>query len=237
MKVIVTGDSHTADLFLGQKLLEEESPAPLAADVVIRPLGGGHILPTPFFVDRGDHAEITAPQFRPQFARLPLDGVENHGTIYGICAPLHTARVWRHADWRRFAPIGRAANETPISPGMLRRVILNDQKYVLALIDVFVRSGTRAFAIEAPRPFRHHPALKILRPDVVLTVDRSYRDIMRAELDDRSIPIVSIPAKCLDEDGFTLEEYGRRHDPHHGNERFGRVMMLEVNKFLATMPG
>jgi hypothetical protein len=232
MKVVITGESHTAALFMGQKQLEKEGHKGAAANIVVRPLGGGHLLREPFFIDRGDHAEIVTPQFRARFERLPLDGAENQDTIYGLCAPLHTARVWRDLDWSRFAPLGHAKAETPISKSMLRDVILEDQKYILAFIDIFVRTGVHIFAIEAPRPFRHHQALKHVREDVALAVDAAYREILRAELSARSVPVVSVPQKCLDVRGFTLEQYGRAADPHHGNMKFGRLMMLEIEAFL-----
>jgi hypothetical protein len=232
MKVVITGESHTAALFMGQKQLEKEGHRGAAANVVVRPLGGGHLLREPFFIDRGDHAEIVTPQFRTRFERLPLDGVENRDTIYGLCAPLHTARIWRDLDWGRFAPLAHAQGETPISRSMLREVILEDQKYILAFIDIFVRSGARIFAIEAPRPFRHHQAIKHVREDVVLAVDAAYREIVRAELSARSVPVVSLPQKCIDGRGFTFEQYGRAADPHHGNMKFGRLMMLEIEEFL-----
>lgn len=232
MNVLITGDSHTAALFMGQKQLEKERHTPAPANITIRPLGGGHLLREPFFTDQGDHAEIVLPQLRKQFERLPLAGDANEDLIYGICAPLHTARVWRDLDWRRFAPIGLATDETPISIGMLRRIILDDQKQILAFIDVLARNGAAVFAIEAPRPFRHHPVLKYVRQDVVLAIDSFYRELMRSELRKRSVPIVTVPAACLDPRGFTLEQFGRTTDPHHGNMKFGRLMMLEIEKFV-----
>jgi hypothetical protein len=236
MKVLITGESHTAALYWGQKQIEKENNWAPSVDIIIRPLGGGHILPTQFFIDRGDHAEITVPQYRRQFRRLPLDDGENANTMYGLCAPLHTARVWRHHDWRLFAPVGVRQQEAPISSGMLRRVILDDQKYVLELIDVFVRTGKRVFAIEAPHPFRHHHALKTVRRDLILYVNRTYREIIRSELANRSVPIVSVPAQCLDGVGFMREEYGRKDDSQHGNAKFGRLMMKEISAFLEHFP-
>ncbi len=118
---------------------------------------------------------------------------------------------------------------------MLRRVILDDQQYILDLIDIFVRTKTEVFVIEAPRPFRHHPALKQIRPAVALAVDRAYRAVMRAEFAARSVPVVSAPAATIDDKGFTREEYGRPNDPHHGNMQFGRLMMLEIDKFVSGL--
>lgn len=232
MKVVITGESHTAALFMGQKQLEKEGHKS-AVDIAVRPLGGGHLLREPFFADKGDYAEIVMPQFRTRFERLPLGGADHQDTIYGLCAPLHTARVWRDLDWGRFAPIGHVKNETPISKAMLRDIILEDQRHILAFLDIFVRAGVGVFAIEAPRPFRHHQALKRIREDVVLAVDAAYREIIRAELSARSVPVVSAPTICLDARGFTLEQYGRAADPHHGNMKFGRLMMLEIEKFAA----
>jgi hypothetical protein len=40
--------------------------------------------------------------------------------------------------------------------------------------------------------------------------------------------VVDVPGRCLDAEGFTLNEFGRPADPHHGNEAYGAIMMGEI---------
>ena len=104
MTVIITGDSHTGALEKGRQLLADRGDWPELVDMTIKPLGGGHIFPTPFFIDRGDHAEISDLQFRKRFKRLPLSGSANSDVIYGLAGPLHTARLRRRRAWSEFVP-------------------------------------------------------------------------------------------------------------------------------------
>lgn len=237
MRAMITGDSHTAALHRGHAALLDEGrwPAGLALD--IRPLGGGHLTRAPFFSDRGDHAEITTAEYRRRFDRLPLasDGPD---VVYGLSAPLHSVRVWRHPAWRRFSPAGLAPGSaapgesaTPVSSGLLRRVILDDQRHVLALIAILLRGGRQTFVVEAPRPFRHHPALDETSPDLVAHIDAIYRRTIRRELDAMGVPVVSVPEDCLDR-GFMRDDYAQPGDPHHGNAAYGRLMMERVAAFL-----
>ena len=234
MKVLIIGDSHAAILQKGKDLMAVEDGCHAHIDITINPLGNGRLLATPFFVDRGDHAEIVNPTYRRRFARLPL--VEEAGTsiVYGFSGPLHSSRVWRHPDWSRFAPAAVADEEAPVSAALIRRIVLDDQKYVLGLLDILMRAGKRTFVIEPPLPFRHHRALKDIRPEVLIHTDGEYRTIVRQELSKRSIPVVSVPAECIGADGFMLDSFKaeRDNDQHHGNTQFGRLMMKAIVKFL-----
>ena len=232
MSVLIIGDSHAGALQRGKELMEAEGRWPTHMNITIRPLGTGSRLRNPFFVDRGDHAEIVNPYYRKLFKRLPV--VEETGTsiVYGICAPLHSGRVIRQPDWSRFAPTAVADREAPVSTAMVRRVVLDDQKYVMGLLDILLRAGKKVFVIESPSLFRHHPVLKKTRPEVVMRVDREYRAIIRQELAKRSIPEVSVPSKCFDANGFMLDSFRREKDPHHGNIQFGELMIGEIIKFL-----
>ena len=237
-EVLIFGDSHTAALRHGQLAIEADGQWPADLSLTVRPLGGGHLACQPFFVDRGDHAEITLPEYRRQFERLPRrDDPPN--AVYGVSAPLHTVRVWRHPDWQTFAPIAARvapdeAPTTPASSGMVRHLALDDQSHMLALVALLRRLGRRVFAIEAPYPFRHHPALQRTPAAVALRVDRLYRDAVGIELKRLGIPVVAVPEQCRDEDGFTRAEFRLDGDPHHGNGRYGAIMMGAVLAHLAA---
>ncbi len=229
MDVLITGDSHTAALRRGQLALEADGLWPAGIDATIAPLGGGHIATEPFFVDRGDHAELSSPEYRRRFKRLPRPE-DGPGTVYGLSAPLHSARLWRHPAWQSFVPAGAgpgragSGGATPVSSGMVRRLAVGDQRHGLGLLALLKRLGHRVFAIEPPPPFRHHRALNRTAAEVAIRINRLYRDAILAELARLDVPVVAVPAACLD-NGFTRPEYGTDGDPHHGNARYGRVMM------------
>lgn len=235
MKLFIIGDSHTGALERGRKDLETRGELPLHIDITIRALGTGFFFTTPFFTDRGDYAEVVEPSYRKAFERLPLPEEGNIEVVYGLCGPLHSARIWRHRDWRTFAPVALAKGEAPVSAAMTRRIVIDDVKYILSLIDIFKRLGKHVFVIEPPRPFRHHPALTLgTRPEVVIRVDMEYREIVRHELANRSISIISVPPLCIDTDGFMLSSFkhGNSNDHHHANYEFGEIMLKAIFRYL-----
>ena len=228
--ILLTGDSHTAALRLGQVAIESEGRWPEKVRLSIRPLGGGHLTCEPFFIDRGDYAEITTAAYKRQMQRLPMDG-DPEGTIYGVSAPLHSVRLWRHPAWQSFAPAAMAVPGTPVSSGMIQRLVLEDQRHVLDLLTLLRRLGRQVFVVEAPYPFLHHPAMRKTSRDLVRFVDGLYRKIIRRELARLAVSIVAVPNRCV-EDGFMLEDYAQLGDHHHGNQRYGQMMMDEVLTFL-----
>lgn len=225
MKILVTGDSHTGPLQRGIELLKREKAACLAsAELVVRPLGGGHLLPTPFFKTKAGRIEITQPEFRTRMERYPPPDVADVD-FHAISAPLHTARVFRHEQWRDHALAGEGAG-IPVSDALLRRLVDDDQRYVMAFLQALVELGLRPFAIEGPRPFRHHPTVAVVGAEKVMRIDRFYRERMRGWLDAQGIPHVDVPADLVDADGFMRDEMAKDvSDAHHGNERFGARMV------------
>lgn len=234
MKVLITGDSHTGPLKSGQNLLISKGEWPQRIDLTIRPLGNAKFFPTPFFVDKGDYAEIRNLTYRKQLERLPLLEIANSDTIYGLSGPLHTSRVLRNSAWSNFVPSQFALNEAPVSNALLHQTILDDCQYLLKLIDIIVRARKKLFVIEPPRPFKHNKSLKVIRPEVFSYVDGYYRDFIKQELKLRNIPIISVSPDCYDESGFMLECYRspKEHDMHHGNAQFGELMMKKILDFL-----
>lgn len=102
--MLITGDSHTGQLQKGKLLLQGINAWLQGVDLSIRSLGNGKIYPTPFFIDRGEFAEICDLSYRKQFKQLPLVETDGEPMNYGITVVLHTARIWRHPDWVKFTP-------------------------------------------------------------------------------------------------------------------------------------
>ena len=72
-----------------------------------------------------------------------------------------------------------------------------------------------------------------LRPEVVLAVDRRYRDHVRRWLAAEDIPVIAVPEQSVGADGFTTPEYANANpqDPHHGSLAFSAEMLRRILAF------
>jgi len=232
MRVLISGDSHTAALKLGlDQLLQNGMDAMQGCQIDIKPLGRGASLSQPFFKDQGSYAEITKETNARQAKRLPMPA-EDGGQydFYALCGPLNTIRTWRTKEyWADFAPSCSGESGRPVSSGLLRHVVIEEQKYLMALVDLLIRVGCKVLVIETPKPYRHNPAV-ILKPKIVRYVDHFYRETMKGWLATKNVPIIAIPDDCFDPDGFMQERF--RHpnheDSHHANAEFGEVMLQQT---------
>lgn len=234
MKVLITGESHIGAIAKGLDLLRERGEIPPEYDIFIKPLGGGHLLPTPFFVDEGTHARLTEPTYIANFQTLPPKSQQHDW--YGFCAPLHTARVYRHEDWKQYSTLAMPPATIPLSASAFRRVVLDDQKYVLQLLDLLLRNKKKVFAIEAPYPFQRHYHVANIGAEKLLRINSDFRAIMLAELQHRHIPVIRVPAECIGADGFMLDAFhcGTPDDQHHASAEFGAKMMRQIIELTAA---
>ena len=235
-KVLITGDSHVGPLNRGIQKLAEQNAVPDTLDITIRPLGAGALMKTPFFVEEDGVARMLPAEYKTNMLRLPTQG---EYTVYGFSGNFHTTRILRDVNWSNIAPIAVAKDEQPVSTAFLNELFHEDQKYMLALLDVMLKSQVTVFVVEAPRAFRHQRIFERARKEVLFYIDQEYRKYIRRELEKRGIQVIAVPPGCLDEEGFMLDCY--RHpderDQHHGNAEFGEVMMREVTAFLEkTVP-
>ncbi|MDV6344915.1 hypothetical protein [Nitrosomonas sp. Is37] len=228
MKVLITGDSHLGTLLQGQR--RQLGPQSFLADVTIKPLGNGRIIPTPFFKDQGKFAEIIDPEYKQHFDRLPP--VAEKYDFIGFSAPLHTVRVWR-MNWCKHSPWSMGGNDNLVSDKLLLRIIEDDVKYALKLLDIIGRT-TRTFVIEPPWPFHHHYAVLMNGEEKVKYIHNSYRNYVINELSRKSIPVIEIDSSWVDAKGFMNPRFRRvdKKDQHHGNAEFGRLMMEKIYRFL-----
>jgi len=230
---MITGDSHCGALKHGHTTLVREGQA-LQAEIDVRFLGGGHLLPTYFFEDRGDHAEITEPEYRAQCTRLPPAGEPLD--FLGLSGPLHTVRLW-YKDWSAHTPwaVPAGPGKPPLhllSDALVAEIIDDDTREMLRLLEVLQRS-VKVFVVEPPRPFRHHPGLKRHGAERLMALHTRYRAQMVAKLGALGVPIVGIDPDWVDADGYMRPEFRstRENDPHHGNLEFGRQMILRIDEF------
>ncbi|TSA41282.1 MAG: hypothetical protein D4R63_03695 [Methylococcaceae bacterium] len=239
MKVLITGDSHTGILKTALDSMHHHALLPDTIDFSIRPLMGGDRLSQPFFIDQGTHALISSDYGASWIKQLPIAEDEGFFNYYGISGPLHTVRLWRQGPfWKKHTPLLPSHGAVPLSTAFLRHIVKQDQQYLMQLIALLQRNNTQIFVIEAPRPFVHNPALKVIDIDIIIYIDQLYRATLRSWLTERGIAIVNVPAQCIDSEGFMLSAY--RHDnpndPHHGNQAFGEIMMKEIIRYLQQLP-
>lgn len=232
MKVIITGDSHTATLKLGLDALVNQGEA-LGHDFTVRPLGPGGIFSKPFFIDKGDHAQIANGRFRQRVKRLPFPAKNDRIAYYGISGAFLPYKIWRDNDWLQYTPLAEKKNKLPVSNALLRRVIMDDRQHVLRLLEVLKRMEVKVFVVEAPRPMRHTTTLELLDTEAVSYIDAFYRKTIKEWLDQRGIPVAEVPTDCYDSEGFMYDVYNRG-DGHHANEAFGALMIKKVIDLVNT---
>lgn len=234
MRVFITGDSHTAALRRGLEQLQESGWSARGIDMDVLGLGSGEHLVTPFFEDTGTFARIVEASYKNRIPQLPLPDSTSDETIYCWCGLFHFARLWRNGSWIVSRPATMTGSRIPISTALIGSVVRDWFKYQLGLVDVMQRSGVKVIAVESPRPFRHHPALRLVRPEVAAAVDRICQDVMLAELRQRDVDLVRIPPECLDAEGFMDPKWrsSKTTDPHHGNPQFGEIMIKRICQHL-----
>lgn len=229
--LFITGDSHVGALRKGHALLAAAGRLPDRPAVVFRPMGTSTLMRTAFFEDRSDHLEITVPRFREQVTVLPAPEFAASETVYCIAGPLNfhslLSRKWWVHNWATGMPRRRGA---PVTRGLLRHSLLAMEFHELTMVRRLRELGQQVRVIEAPAPFRHHPALAHTPAESLIALFRICREIIAAELDRIGIGILTVPAECLDDEGFMLPAF--RHekptDGNHGNAGFGAIMLARL---------
>jgi len=234
MKLFLTGDSHVAAIKRGHALLASRGQLPAAPPLVIRPFGSAVQMRTSFFVEHDDHLEITDPVYRKRVPVLPARGFATGSTIYLLAGPFNFSAVWARPFWRHHWVTGMPPRVgRPYSLGTLRHGLMARLYYQFRLIDKLLTLGQRLAVVESPGPFRHHPALGLVRADSLVALHRLCRRLVRDELARRDVGVVAVPAECWDDDGFIQARFrsDNPEDGHHANTEFGAVMAMECLRF------
>ena len=230
--VLITGGSHVVALNQGFKSLTESCEVPSTMRFQVKPLGGGLSIAGNFFRCRTDHVEITNPKFRARIERIPP--AESSYDAVVLSTVLYSRPLWYKEDWAAYGLPGMSKGRIPVSNSLLRRVILDDSKYLISFLKHLRNLGIAVCVVEGPRPFRHNIEVQRVGPDTVRHLDARYRSLTMEVLAREDIPVIPLPDSVFDEEGFMLEEY--RHDnpkdKTHGNAAFGRLMMLEVVRYV-----
>jgi hypothetical protein len=232
MNVLITGDSHVSSLRRGQTALGRGKNHKNLYNLSIQPLACGEYLSVPFFVQDGDYAFMTNDVCRQRFKRMPPEG-HNYDWI-GISGPFHSSRIDRGVrHWRMFSPWQMSNGKMAVSTAMLRQGIESDVVNILDFIDV-VRATVPVFVIESPWPFKHSPVVSKMGVELVHFLHQQYRGYVLGELGRRSIPVVDINPTWIDADGFMDQQFRHENpkDRHHGNAKFGQLMLERITSFL-----
>ncbi len=237
-RLVVIGDSHTAALELGRRAMIAAGREAEVEPIVVRDLGPAQFGGEPYFQFCGDHIEITHPEYRPQIERLPIPGMET--ARIGISQPFWSMRLVKRliiSERRCFYPVPapRPAKPdwTPVTRSLFRRLVLEDQRYNLALIEHLRDLGADPLVVSGPTMFAHNWAAQAGRKNLGLELTTEYRDVMANELAARGISVVDLPPGCIGPDGYMLPKFrdDDPEDPCHGNAAFGQLMferLLEV---------
>lgn len=229
---IIFGDSHIVSIYKGFEKLKNKRR--VSCPISIRPLGNGKEFKTDFFKTEGRYVHITSDILNKNIARLPFDEPYD---LYGFSGNLHTTRVLRDIDWTKHAPHIIADEEIPVTDSFLRQIFEDDQKYLLQFLDALSSLGVFIFAIEAPMPFRHAEQFTRARSDVLLYIDRMYREFTIRKLSERNIPVVRVPSELIDSEGFMLDIYRHENtrDPHHANSIYGEIMAHKIIQYVDSV--
>ena len=232
MNVLISGDSHIGALRRVHDVVELKCNHGLD----FKALGTGRKMSTEFFEEKSGFVEITDEIYRKNFKQFPPDN--DSYDVIGIAAPFHTTRVWRDSLWSEFKPWCIDGNRKPLSDAVVLKIIEADVHYVMKFIKVVSRNSS-LFIIEAPKPFRHHSAVKSNGSELVSYIDGVYRQYVKRWLEDLDIPVLTVEPEWYDSDGFMLDQYraDNKNDMHHGNLAYGRLMLNKVESFLLTWKG
>ncbi|WP_425102310.1 hypothetical protein [Tropicibacter sp. S64] len=234
MTLLVTGDSHCGPIHRG--LLARRAAGEALADIRVWPLGGGHLLPTPFFRDAGDHAQITADLYRARIPRLPPE--KPPVTALAFSMPLWPMRVIYQLFMKKQALVGFHGDLQPVSQAVFRQIVLAEQAHVLALFALMQRIGLPVAALSGPGLFRDHGLTDYRPAGQILGQAEAYRAVMLAALAERGIPVLDIPAGCRDAEGFMLARYRSEtpDDPHHANAAYGALVVAQLEDWRRSLP-
>lgn len=236
--VLIFGDSHTAAMKRGLVSLREQESVPHGFEVDVIGLGGGQHMLDRFFEVSDGRAVMTHPTFAKRLPVVPIPDGAQRGTVYAWCGLFHFAKAWRDRSWIDFRPSAIPGSRMPLTMGLVTETVLHWLRFQLELLEVVRRTGARVLAVETPRPFHHHWALKRIPAEVIAHVDGHLQDLMVRELARRAIEPVRIPRTCLDDLGFMNTEWRNEveTDEHHGNAAFGALMIRRVCEHLAAHP-
>lgn len=225
-QIIIVGDSHLGAIKRGF----DDAPESIQRRITFVPLGPGTIVREDFFKTEGKHVVVETKRH----ARLPLPDA-TPDAVYAVSLPLNTSRILRAFEWDKFVPwyMVQNASEMPLSQEALLRLIRSDVDKAIEFVAALSGLGLDVAVVEAPMFFDDANYLATFRFDVCKEVAALYRNYVLGRLVELKVGAVLQPQSTLTSRGTTELAYNHEdpEDVHHGNARFGRVMLDELVKY------
>lgn len=230
MKVLITGDSHTAAIKYGIDNINCDNDQIPKHEIAIRQLGAGFRMHVPFFYDKGQYAEITDPVLKNRFERLPPSNMDYD--MIGFSGPLNTFPLWRERYWENAVPYPLKGPGQTITTNQLIAAVQDFLIYSLNLIEIIQRT-VPVFIIEPPGPFLGNPIIKKTGKKKILFLHQVFKNHVLSELKTRGIPVVMNNPDWYDDEfmspSFKIE---KKEDWNHGNVEYGVGMIERIIKFI-----
>jgi len=242
MKVIITGDSHTNSLRRAAPSIADEI-AGSADQFRIAMFGNGRYTLKKFSETTPDGVTLSVPEYREALTALNGSAIFAGGgdTVYGINLGLHSLPVVRSRMWEKFAPwrIAEQFKLLPLSDAVLDEIVYANNVHIYAFFEALVASKVRFFIISAPPVRRDHRCFRKTEPVVGLAVDNWFRSTSLRHFERYDIPVVLPPQECLEPNGFLRDDLAEKTpgDHHHGNEKFGKIMLRKILECLPDLVG
>lgn len=240
------GDSHTVALGRGFALIEESRLERLFPGRITL----AKLFSSPRVERRFSFVDESGVWFRDDEAQRVLIDVtgrdriaRRESTIFAFSIGFTTTKfirlpVWAtHVPWRVTERQGRQL----ISTNVFERLVLHYSRHVLHFYKNVARLRVECVAIEAPPPREDDRAIVDLGvpAEIVLAVDRTFREILVAALKRLGVSVVRVPPSvCLSREWpFLKPEFGQSGRSHHANEVYGKIMIEHVLKELSLFEG
>lgn len=227
MQVLIVGDSHTGALERGRKQAAMAGLLPEDVHWRIRPLGSGRRMSARFWREEGGKAVLTDPEYARHMPVLPPD--DPRPDVIGLSMPLWSGRVLRGLLEGGHRLVDTDGPGRLISRALFTRLVREDAAPAMDLARFLQGQGLPVFVIEPPRVFASHVHLTRYPAARVLGLQTAIRTLQRADIVAAGMEIVSVPAECLDDQGFMRAEHSSEDplDNAHANAAFGLRMLHE----------
>lgn len=238
MLTLVTGDSHCAPLMRGFSLLKAINYPQGELDIRFCPMGSGRIYGAEFFSFKGGKLVMAEGCYSRFF---PPEQVESPIGCVVLSAPLHPFRWIKSGlgggGFKDFSVLGFNGSARPVSERLLRSAADYDNQPIRNFIQAVQGLGYKVVAIEPPRVFRDKPHLRSLAPELLVNLDRIYREQALSWMKSQSVEVIAVPDDMLDPEGFMLKRFEspKPRDQHHGSIEFGARMMQQLIAALTGM--
>ena len=154
----------------------------------------------------------------------PLDVTLHPSDLHILSGPLHSGPVSRHSTWRRhchWTLHDAFPKLQPVSDAVMAAVVDDRLVAMFGLLEACLKKNIPIAVLEAPLMRRSEATFRGIDEEVLVDIDRRYRDTVRARLADMGIDVIATPPETND-GRFMKDEYSvaAATDVHHGNREY-----------------